>query len=55
MTKYDDILGPKELYSTTFSGLASLKDQGFYLPTTEGRIVPKEVFDYMPVCFQGLV
>ena len=37
-TKYDDTRNPKELSSTTVSGLAPLKDQRFYLPSTECRI-----------------
>ena len=51
-TKYDDIRNAKELCSTTVSGLAPLKDQGFYLPSTEGRIVLKgtdETFIYRRV------
>ena len=42
MTKYDDTRNPKELYSTTVSELAPLKEQGFHLASTEGRIVFKE-------------
>ena len=38
MTKYDDTRNPKKLSSTTVSGLAPLKDQGFYLPSIECRI-----------------
>ena len=40
-TKHDDTRKPKELSSTTVSGLAPLKDQGFYLPSTECRIAHK--------------
>ena len=43
MTKYDDTRNPMELSSTTVSGLAPLKDQGFYLPSTEGRVVLVEI------------
>ena len=42
MTNYDDTRNPKELDSTIAPGLAPLKDQGFYLPSTEGKIVLKE-------------
>ena len=41
-TKYDDLRNPKELDSTTVSGLGLLKDQGFYPPSIEGIIVLKE-------------
>ena len=41
MTEYDDTRNPKELSSTTVSGLAPLKDQAFYLPSTECRISHK--------------
>ena len=52
-TKYDDTRNPKELDNATVSGLARLKDQGFYLPSTEGRIVLKETNEtnvYRRVC-----
>ena len=42
-TKYDDTRNPEELSSTTVSGLAPLKDQVFYLPSTEGRILLIEI------------
>ena len=43
MTKYDDTRDPKVLSSTTVSGLPPLKDQGFYVPSTEGRILLIEI------------
>ena len=43
MTKYDDTRNPKESSSTTVSGLSPLKDQGFRLPSTEGRILLIEI------------
>ena len=38
MTKYNDTRNPEEAASTADSGLAPLKDQGFYLPSTECKI-----------------
>ena len=41
--KYDDTRNPKGIHSTTVSGLATLKNQGLYVPSIEGRIVLEEI------------
>ena len=49
MTRYDNSHNSKELDSTTVSGHAPLEDRGFYLLSTECKIVLKETnetYDY---------
>ena len=55
-TKYDDSRSSKELDNTTVSGFAPLKDQGFCVSCSEGRIVLKDIdesYAYRRVCLQS--